>query len=168
MVKIEVEHGTYEGETLEAAQKLLRKGERQARKDYELSLKRHDQAQQIANAKAYQAWMFLHRHQHEGSSMPRWSVKLPGSEYFRVKLGTDSFYKLTTQYTYDTETGRVVVDHYRDEVLGVVWNGGGWDIVTFIKNHHDEKVRAFSIGVWEGQFALSEIPGLELKHFERD
>ena len=166
MVKIEVEHGTYEGETLKEAQKLVTLGA----KAFERKRKIDDANRKIAYLKAYaNGYHALWRLAEKEPKFPNgWRVKLPASKYNSIRTTVDSFGRPWDTAVYEGEDGKAEAEHYRHRIDGIVWNGAGFDIIVFVHDTDTHEAKALAIGIHVDQIAFADIPGLLLEHFERD
>ncbi len=166
MFAIETGMGRFEADDEKAAKKLLRKAKKAA--DAKLKI---DQAKSVladlrAKANAYDVLSRVA----EGNGFPRgWRVKKPGDKFFKVKgevviSGTNKIYDTAI---YETENGTASFEHWGYRVNGILWNGAGFDEVTFLEDSEGRKF-TYAVGVEGDQVRLAEIPGVTIEMFEAE
>ncbi len=61
--------------------------------------------------------------------------------------------------TYDTRHGdRITFEHWYCRLVGNVWDGGGFSIVTFLQSVDTDHKEALAIGSYEGEVCFVALP----------
>lgn len=172
MFAIEVSHGRYEAETEKEARKLFRKGEKVQRQKEKEQAAESKLAYDRAKSVGYDILTRIIEAKSEGDGKPfprGWRVKKPGDQFFRVNRGHSSAAWHDTA-TYETEAGTASFEHWGYRVLGILWNGSGFDTVTFLQDTEHGNgvgpVHAYAVGVAGNQVRLADLPGVTLEMFQ--
>jgi hypothetical protein len=158
MFTIKTEFGEFTGDTMKEAQKAMRKAQRaQVKID-----KAAAESRKIAMLRAQSiGYRVLDRFMDKDSPMPAWRFYPTGHKYGpHVVAHFDSLHRMYHDVIYETEDGRGELSHYGYQVVGHVWNGGGYGIVIFLQDnaHPEFPPAAMAVGIADGHVQLASLP----------
>ena len=137
------------------------KAMREAKRKAAAEEKRKGAARDVARLRAREVGWHAYYLKHSGQSQP-WTIK----QEKNVKTRIDESGR-THVHVERPEGSADIHLSYGNKVVGVVWDGGGYDAIVLLQYQHDKAV-AYAVGVADGEYCLERLPGITLEDYRRD